>query len=182
MSIKTSSAKAKDYKRPLNKYRQAKNPLEYLMQRVEIGTDSEDPCWIFTGGKDRNGYGQVHSAKSAKELGVTRAHQMSYKVFKGDIPKGYFVCHKCDNPPCINPEHLFVGTALDNNKDMWEKGRWKNGVKPKYDHDYIVSQHGIKDCFQVAEELGCSWGLVCHVWRNNGLSGRLWSYGNKRSI
>lgn len=149
-------------------YRQAKTPEDYLNQRL----DKTGDCWIFTGAKDRDGYGQVHHARTAKDLGVTRAHQMAYVTWKGEIPDGYFVCHTCDNPSCCNPDHLFLGTAQDNVDDMWSKGRWVSGSKPKFDHEYIISQHQIKSSIELAEELGCSFSLICQVWRANGLSGR----------
>lgn len=180
--MKPQSVKQKDYRKPFNKYRQAKTPYEYLMQRVEVEEGSIDPCWIFTAGKDKNGYGQVQAAKTARELGVTRAHQMSYKIFKGDVPEGMFVCHTCDNPSCVNPNHLFVGTAQDNNDDMWAKGRWRSGAKSKYDHDYIVNQHGIKSCMELSEELGCSYSLICLVWRKHGKKGRNWFKRDKCGI
>jgi len=134
-------------------------------------------CWLWSGANRGNGYGAFKL--NGKTLS---AHRVSYELFIGVLPENMLVCHKCDNPSCVNPEHLFVGTPLDNNIDMWKKGRWVSGAKTKYDRDYIISQHGVKDCFKVAEELGCSWSLVCYVWRKNGLSGRLWSNGNKRSV
>lgn len=155
-------------------YTHAKTPLEYLMQRVYIDMKEDDPCWVFTGSKDKDGYGQCHSAKCAKDHGVTRAHQLSYVCFRGPIPEGMWVLHKCDNPSCTNPEHLFLGTAKDNNEDMHNKGRWVSGSVPKHDREYIVSQHGEKSCKELAEELGCSYSLICHVWRKHGKTGRNW--------
>jgi len=168
--MKTASAKA---------YKQAKTPFEYLMQRVYIDQHAEDPCWVFTGGKDKDGYGQCHAARCAKDAGVTRAHQLSYVCFNGDIPSGLWVLHKCDNPSCVNPEHLFLGTAKDNNEDMWSKGRWRSGNTPKYDREYIVSQHGKKSSITLAEELGCSFSLICQIWREHGKTGKNWIKGDK---
>jgi HNH endonuclease len=160
-TMKTASAKAK--------YTQANTPEDYLNQRLDKSGD----CWIYTGGKDKDGYGQVHCAKTAKELEVTRAHQMAYKTWVDDYEKGLMVCHTCDNPSCCNPKHLFVGTALDNNKDMNNKGRNVSGMLGKgIDQKYVCSQHGIKDSMTLTEELGVTFSNICHVWRKHGLKGR----------
>ena len=81
-----------------------------------------DNCWEWTGKKQSSGHGQVILHRGAKQLG---AHRVSWEIHNGSIPKGMYVCHKCDNPSCMNPDHLFIGTNLDNIKDMWAKGRGK---------------------------------------------------------
>lgn len=82
---------------------------------------SEGPpgeCWNWTKSVDSSGYGQV------KHLGkILKAHRISYEVHVGKIPDGLCVLHKCDNPSCVNPNHLRVGTKLDNTRDMISKGR-----------------------------------------------------------
>lgn len=76
-------------------------------------------CWEWRRSSTvRGGYGQFTYGYKLK-----RAHRVSYEVFIGPIPAGMFVCHKCDNPPCVNPSHLFLGTLGDNNKDMRLKQR-----------------------------------------------------------
>ncbi len=80
-------------------------------------------CWEWTGAT-RNGYGRIITG--SRKDGTRRnesAHRLSYIVSVGEIPPGMEVCHKCDNPRCINPEHLFLGTKQDNMKDREEKGR-----------------------------------------------------------
>jgi hypothetical protein len=72
-------------------------------------------CWNWTGGKNDKGYGR---------LGNKYAHRISWEIHNGKkIPEGMFVCHHCDNPSCVNPSHLFIGTQKDNMRDMINKNR-----------------------------------------------------------
>ena len=77
-------------------------------------------CWEWTGYRERFGHGVTTIPGSSRAV---KAHRASYVLLRGPIPDGMFVCHKCDNPPCCNPAHLFLGTAADNNRDMRTKGR-----------------------------------------------------------
>ena len=65
---------------------------------------------------------------------MQRAHRASYEAYYGEIPKGMLVCHKCDVPSCINPDHLFLGTAKDNMQDAARKGRMPKGEDNGYSH------------------------------------------------
>jgi len=92
--------------------------------------DTETMCWNWIGtlkGSDK--LRQYGSITVGSRLDGTRkqmsAHRFSYRVFNGEIPIGLFVCHKCDNPKCINPKHLFLGTRQDNIDDRESKGRNK---------------------------------------------------------
>lgn len=78
-------------------------------------------CILFKGCKDTGGYG----LKRYKNK-LYKAHRLEWIQKRGDIPDGLFVCHHCDNPACINLEHLFLGTNSDNMKDMYSKGRGNN--------------------------------------------------------
>lgn len=81
-------------------------------------------CWEWTGrAKSNKGYGQIGlGGRGAKQELV---HRFSYQLHKGPIPDGLVVMHACDNPRCVNPDHLSVGTPSDNIKDAVRKGRWK---------------------------------------------------------
>lgn len=80
----------------------------------------EDPalCWIWTRGRSSGGYGVVGRAGDDR-----KAHRMAWRREYGEIPAGMHVLHRCDNPPCVRPSHLFLGTQADNNKDRDAKGR-----------------------------------------------------------
>ena len=76
-------------------------------------------CWLWHGCKDGAGYGYV--TLMARPVS---AHRIAYRFAKGDIPKGMEVCHSCDTPLCVNPDHLFLATHEQNMRDMRRKGRW----------------------------------------------------------
>ena len=162
--MKPASAKAKSYLRPLNKYRQANTVKEYLDQRYEVNGE----CHVWTGAKDKDGYGQVQNTRASKELGVRRAHRMSYIDNYGPIPQGMWVLHKCDNPSCIRKEHLFLGTPLDNVTDMIKKGRRVLPNKRRIDYAEILNSYGKMSCIEAATKFNISYSRVCQIWRENG--------------
>lgn len=82
-------------------------------------TVDESSCWEWQGAKDHRGYGRFHVGKSRNASML--AHRISYGLETGLQPEA--VCHRCDNPSCCNPVHLFGGTKADNNRDMVSKGR-----------------------------------------------------------
>lgn len=85
-------------------------------------------CWKWTGMKSQR-YGKIFDRDSKKVVG---AHRISWELHRGPIPKGMSVCHKCDNPECCNPDHLFIGTVLDNIQDKVRKVRHRRG---EYSHN-----------------------------------------------
>jgi len=83
------------------------------------------PCIEWTRARSAAGYGQTY-----RDGRIIYTHRLAWERAHGPIPKGMAVCHHCDNPPCMNVEHLFLGTIGDNNRDMRQKGR--GGIPPHY--------------------------------------------------
>jgi hypothetical protein len=97
-----------------------------LLERFWSKVDVRDPdeCWEWQAARVRQGYGRFWIG--GHEGWNIRAHRFAYELVIGEIPWGLDVCHSCDNPPCVNPAHLWVGTKKDNALDMVRKGRaWK---------------------------------------------------------
>lgn len=138
-------------------------------------------CWEWTAFRAilRGGYGQF-SVRGKKYA----THRLSYELTHGEIPNGLFVCHHCDNPPCCNPEHLFLGTNQDNVRDMWAKGRGVNYVARGEDHsnskltnmqvDEIRKRYAIGESNQseLAREFKVSQGLIWQIVMNNYRKGK----------
>jgi len=82
-------------------------------------------CLEYTMARDKNGYGLFNYKNKLR-----KTHRFAYELKHGAIPRGMYVCHTCDNPPCCNPDHLFLGTQQDNMKDRKQKNRtnWKPGI------------------------------------------------------
>lgn len=80
-------------------------------------------CWLWTGARKAHGPGAYYGKICVLRNRRASAHRVSYEIHKGPIPTGMLVCHSCDTPLCVNPEHLWLGTAQDNTTDMMRKGR-----------------------------------------------------------
>lgn len=98
--------------------------IDSFNKKYRINPDSG--CWEWTASLIGKGYGQFKCAEDPRQQ---YAHRFSYLIHKGEIPAGKCVLHRCDNPKCVNPDHLFVGSKLDNGQDMQRKGRSTYGEK-----------------------------------------------------
>lgn len=95
----------------------------YIIRFFEKIAYGISDCWFWIGSQNKHGYGQVGL------LGENKAHRLSWILFKGEIPKGLKVLHKCDIRNCVNPNHLFLGTQIENIRDMDSKGRRRPSTK-----------------------------------------------------
>ena len=152
-----------------------KRPLEEkFWEKVDKITAS--PCWLWTGTKDKDGYGQFRDGKKQK-----KAHRVSWELHHPDepIPEGKFVCHNCnnpyDNPSCVNPDHLWIGAPKANSQDMVKKGRSARGER---NSRCTLTADQVRDIFhdqrslkQIAESYGVSQVQVTRIKR-----GEVWAH------
>lgn len=108
--------------------------------------EKTDSCWIWKGGKDSKGYG-LFSYRSR----VMAAHRYSYSRNKERLRAGYLVCHSCDNPSCVNPDHLYLGTHKDNMKDVKERETWGGKRKLLEDIQKRACEYLFKGGFSLKE-------------------------------
>jgi hypothetical protein len=94
-----------------------------VQDRFWSKVDASDPdgCWPWTASRDSLGYGFFRVTTNAS---MSKAHRVSWELANGAIPEGLVVCHRCDNPSCVKPAHLFLGSLSDNTQDSIKKGRW----------------------------------------------------------
>lgn len=130
----------------------------------------EDDCWSWSG-HSHKGYGRVCIDYKYKQ-----AHRVSWELHFGPIPEGMLVCHKCDNPPCTNPKHLFIGSHLDNNDDKISKGRsapqhGENNPSAKANAALIIKifemkKSGMRNC-DISREVGLGQVVVCQILKRD---------------
>jgi hypothetical protein len=109
------------YKPDASRGQMSENYLRRLFNHIDFGNNKD--CWNWAGSiTENNRYGLFRLNGSQ-----TKAHRFCYELWVGEIPDGMCVCHKCDNPKCVNPDHLFLGTQFDNMVDRTDKNR---GYKP----------------------------------------------------
>jgi hypothetical protein len=117
-------------------------------------------CWLWTGKCNKAGYGLV----SCGGMRYTGAHRVSYMLHHGSIPAGALVLHKCDNRPCVNPSHLYLGDYFDNAKDMVD--RWRTRTKLSRETVQAIRRDQAAGCISpaiLARKYDISKGIVQHI-------------------
>jgi hypothetical protein len=102
-------------------------PTAELLSRYDV---AEGGCWQWAGYKNHLGYGRAHIKVGERKYKLVAVHRLAFEHHRGPIPHGRVVMHICDNPACINPDHLKLGTQADNLADMRAKGRHPNHRPP----------------------------------------------------
>lgn len=129
-------------------------------------------CWLWVGAVINVGYGKFQKGK------LMSAHRASYEIFCGDIPDGLHVLHKCDNPLCVNPAHLTLGTHADNMKDRQDRGRTfhptgeSHGRAKLKEKDVLAIRSSNKTQAELARFYKVSPSLICQIKHN-----LLWAKG-----
>lgn len=138
-----------------------------------------DDCWEWQAKRDKDGYGEFAISHGNNH----KAHRVSWLLSRGKPAGKLWVLHKCDNPPCVNPNHLFLGTATDNNRDASAKGRSRGGSRKGEDnHSHRLTNQDILDIrnkyasgkyttIRLAEEYRTSSGGI-----HNILTGKNWGH------
>lgn len=125
----------------------------------KVNKDTSTGCWEWTGRLNQDGYGGFKM--NHNEMHV---HRWSM-VFKGHEIKGLVVCHKCDNPKCVNPDHLFLGTQADNVKDMIAKGRYVKPQSKLSAEDIVAIQQSTDSYSIIGKRFNISAPYVCSIKR-----------------
>jgi hypothetical protein len=141
--------------------------VERFWSHVDVKGDDE--CWNWTASLFRHGYGQIKQRFGSGNGKNWQAHRLSYVIHFGEIADNLLVCHKCDNPKCVNPNHLFLGTNKENTMDMVAKGRAyrpvgvdvHNSKLSEDDVRFIRSSHDRN--FKLAERFKVSQATICII-------------------
>ena len=128
-------------------------PAQRFWTKVQKG----DGCWEWKGQRNRRGYGEVSINSKWR-----KAHRFAWEITNGEIPEGMHVCHRCDNPACVRPEHLFLGTARANTVDSVTKGRHRSD-RPKLTAQQVREMRALaatQSIVSIAEAFGVDYATA----------------------
>lgn len=132
---------------------------------AKVDKKGTDECWEWKANKFSSGYGQFAAGKGHS----TKAHRYSWELFFGPIPEGKFVLHKCDNPGCVNPYHLYLGSKCDNARDAVVRGRHVAPLqklhKTDVDEMHELLLQGHHNAASLAELYKVHWATIYRVLR-----------------
>lgn len=146
----------------------------------EKSEENQNGCWVWMGSKNKQGYGSMRIGRE-----TILAHRASWEMHNGPIPEGYgyhgtVVMHKCDNPSCINPNHLMIGTQSDNMKDMSKKGRNVKGKDAR--QISVLNNQQVSEIKSMLQNTNTSIRSIAKIYNvsHNTIwlikQGRLWRY------
>lgn len=133
--------------------------LTFEQQYIPV---TESGCWLWTGGVNPDGYGTC----SRTHRGTNLAHRYSYAIHHGPIPRGMCVCHACDVPSCVNPNHLFLGSNVVNTSDKTTKGRQAKvqRISGRLTEQDVIAILACSDpCYVIANRYGVSDSAISYI-------------------
>lgn len=137
----------------------------FFASRVSAASDAADACLVWVGNTDRYGYGFIKIDGKPR-----RAHRVAWEMANGrPVPAGLVVRHRCDNPPCVRPDHLIAGTQAENMKDMSQRGRSCRGVRNvqcKLTDEQVrelIAARATESGASIARRFGVSQAFVCNL-------------------
>lgn len=151
--------------------------IEMMRVKFEKSVIKKNGCWDWKGYKDKYGYTYISGFRDMKKYHI-RGNRVSWEIHYGKIPENILVCHKCDNPSCTNPEHLFLGTIRENNEDRTIKNRQSKGenvpghILKELEVKEIKKKLKEKVCQRrIAEEYKVSYATICMIKK-----GKTWKH------
>lgn len=147
-------------------------------------------CWEYTGFRKWDGYGWLSRKIEGRKSRYITAHRYAWTLLRGQVPEGMQVLHRCDNPPCCNPDHLFLGTRDDNMADMWRKGRNPRGERSRHAKlteaqakaildnppSWPNKPHGGGGIHELADKYGVGYACIASL-----VAGRTWKHLRRTS-